>query len=113
MRLRERVRQELVSAKMMKSQNSISVIHSFCELLSEMTCKLFKPSIRTWYAHGRDQGEIQFGKVTFSLRNTTWQVTIATKKDNFKIRSQVLLDLPRFLRSTDPLKVIFQMLERT
>jgi len=43
--LRERVRQELVCAEMMKSKNSISVIYSFCELLPEMTCKLFKDSM--------------------------------------------------------------------
>ena len=92
----------------------ISAIYSFCELLSEMTCELFKLSICTWYTHGRGSGdEIQFGKVTFSLRNTTWQVAIVTEKDNFKIRSQFRLDLPRLFRSTNPLKIVFQMLERT
>jgi hypothetical protein len=106
--LRERARQELVGAKKMKSQNSISAIYSFCELLSDMTCEPFKVLICIWFAHGRCPGdEIQFGKVTFSLRNTTWQVAIATKKDNFKIRSQVRPDLPRLFRSTDPLKIVF------
>jgi hypothetical protein len=63
------------------------------------------------HGQGADD-EIQFGKVTFSL-NTTWPVVRATKEDNFKIRSQVRPDLLRLLGSTDPLKIVFQMLERT
>jgi hypothetical protein len=47
------------------------------------------------------------------LRNTAWKVAIATKKDNFKVRSQVRPDLLRLLGSTDPLKIIFQVFERT
>jgi hypothetical protein len=43
--LKEKVGQELVCVKMMKSKNSISVIYPFYEPLPEMTRKLFKDSM--------------------------------------------------------------------